>query len=43
MKKLSATGLLFLSIMAFAQNHDNHKSKEIESLTISKKKKKKYK
>ena len=43
MKKLSATGLLFLSIMAFAQSHDNHKSSDIEVVTISKKKKKKYK
>ena len=43
MKKLSATGLLFLSIMAFAQSHDNHKSNDIEVVTISKKKKKKYK
>lgn len=39
--KLSATGLLFLSLMVSAQE-DLDKSQEIETVTISKKKKKKY-
>lgn len=42
LKKLSATGLLFLSIMVYTQENDTQ-SKEIETVTISKKKKKKYK